>query len=46
VADHGESLFLNQGDRPGVIAPILSWSDAEPESTLVASSWSAPERHR
>jgi hypothetical protein len=46
VADHGESLFLNQGDRPGVIAPILSWSDAEPESTLVTSSWAAPERHR
>ncbi len=46
VADHGESLFLNKDDRPGVIAPILSWSETEPETTLAASSWSAPERHR
>jgi lipopolysaccharide transport system ATP-binding protein len=47
VADHGESLFLNTGDRPGVIAPILAWGEAEPQETsLAASSWSAPERHR
>jgi hypothetical protein len=47
VADHGESLFLNRGDRPGVIAPILDWTKAEPrDRSLAASSWSAPERHR
>jgi lipopolysaccharide transport system ATP-binding protein len=32
VADHGESLFLNAQGRPGVIAPILDWRPAEPET--------------
>jgi homopolymeric O-antigen transport system ATP-binding protein len=30
IADHGESLFLNDQTRPGVVAPILDWSVAEP----------------
>jgi lipopolysaccharide transport system ATP-binding protein len=30
VADHGESLFLNDPGRPGVLAPILDWAVAEP----------------
>ncbi len=30
VADHGESFFLNAQGRPGVVAPILSWSAVEP----------------
>ena len=32
IADHGESLFLNAQGRPGVIAPILDWRPAEPET--------------
>jgi lipopolysaccharide transport system ATP-binding protein len=31
IADHGESLFLNDQTRPGVVAPILDWSTVEPE---------------
>jgi lipopolysaccharide transport system ATP-binding protein len=27
IADHGESLYLNQQGRPGVISPILNWSE-------------------
>jgi lipopolysaccharide transport system ATP-binding protein len=34
VADHGESLFLNDQARPGVVAPILDWSVIEPEADL------------
>jgi len=30
IADHGESLFLNSGGRPGVVAPILAWNAVEP----------------
>jgi lipopolysaccharide transport system ATP-binding protein len=30
IADHGESLFLNDQARPGVVAPILDWTVAEP----------------
>jgi len=32
IADHGESLFLNDQARPGVVAPILDWSVTEPET--------------
>jgi lipopolysaccharide transport system ATP-binding protein len=33
VADHGESLFLNNPDgRPGVVAPMLPWRRVEPTS--------------
>jgi lipopolysaccharide transport system ATP-binding protein len=31
IADHGESLFLNDQARPGVVAPILDWRSVEPE---------------
>ena len=30
IADHGESLFLNDQSRPGVVAPILEWEAVEP----------------
>jgi lipopolysaccharide transport system ATP-binding protein len=30
VADHGESLFLNDPARPGILAPILDWTTIEP----------------
>lgn len=30
VADHGESLFLNDQARPGLIAPIMDWEAVEP----------------
>jgi lipopolysaccharide transport system ATP-binding protein len=30
IADHGESLFLNDQARPGVVAPILDWAVTEP----------------
>lgn len=30
ISDHGESLFLNDTARAGVIAPILSWRAIEP----------------
>jgi lipopolysaccharide transport system ATP-binding protein len=33
IADHGESLFLNSPDRPGVVAPILAWNAVEPLSS-------------
>jgi homopolymeric O-antigen transport system ATP-binding protein len=36
VADHGESLFLNDTARPGVVAPILAWetvAPSEPEAS-------------
>ncbi len=32
VADHGESLFLNDQARPGVVAPILHWEAVEPST--------------
>jgi lipopolysaccharide transport system ATP-binding protein len=32
IADHGESLFLNDQARPGVVAPILQWDPVEPGS--------------
>jgi lipopolysaccharide transport system ATP-binding protein len=32
IADHGESLFLNDQARPGVVAPILQWDAVEPGS--------------
>jgi lipopolysaccharide transport system ATP-binding protein len=34
IADHGESLFLNDQARPGVVAPILSWEAVVPSSEL------------
>jgi lipopolysaccharide transport system ATP-binding protein len=34
IADHGESLFLNDQARPGVIAPILEWESVEPTGDL------------
>ena len=34
IADHGESLFLNDQARPGVVAPILHWQAVEPSSGL------------
>jgi lipopolysaccharide transport system ATP-binding protein len=33
IADHGESLFLNDQARPGVVAPILQWEPIEPGLT-------------
>jgi hypothetical protein len=27
IADHGESLYLNQQGRPGVISPVLEWNE-------------------
>ena len=30
IADHGESLFLNDQSRPGVVSPILDWAAIEP----------------
>jgi lipopolysaccharide transport system ATP-binding protein len=30
IADHGESLFLNDPARPGVVAPLLDWEAVEP----------------
>jgi lipopolysaccharide transport system ATP-binding protein len=38
IADHGESLFLNAQGRPGVIAPILGWQSAEPETVDLQAS--------
>jgi len=43
IADHGESLFLNDQARPGVVAPILHWeavelSPYETAETVTASS--------
>ena len=34
VADHGDSLFLNANDtaRPGVVSPILAWTNVQPTS--------------
>jgi hypothetical protein len=32
IADHGESLFLNDHARPGVVAPILRWEAVTPSS--------------
>jgi lipopolysaccharide transport system ATP-binding protein len=32
VADHGESLFLNDRARPGVVAPILEWVSVDATS--------------
>jgi lipopolysaccharide transport system ATP-binding protein len=32
IADHGESLFLNDQARPGVVAPLLHWESVEPGS--------------
>jgi lipopolysaccharide transport system ATP-binding protein len=40
IADHGESLFLNDQARPGVVAPILQWDPIEPGS----ASEKVPER--
>ncbi len=34
IADHGESLFLNDQARPGVVAPILHWEAVEPSAEL------------
>lgn len=42
IADHGESLFLNDQARPGVVAPILQWDVVEPSSCGQPSE--APER--
>jgi lipopolysaccharide transport system ATP-binding protein len=35
VADHGESLFLNDQTRPGVVAPILDWRTVDPTAEVV-----------
>jgi lipopolysaccharide transport system ATP-binding protein len=32
IADHGESLFLNDQARPGVVAPILHWDVVVPSA--------------
>ena len=32
IADHGESLFLNDQARPGVVAPIIPWDVVAPAS--------------
>ena len=42
IADHGESLFLNDQARPGVVAPILQWDVIEPSSGQ--DSVEAPKR--
>ena len=34
IADHGESLFLNDQARPGVVAPILTWDAVEPTADV------------
>jgi lipopolysaccharide transport system ATP-binding protein len=36
IADHGESLFLNDQARPGVVAPLLHWETIEPQSGFAA----------
>ena len=33
IADHGESLFLNDQARPGLVAPILDWAAVDAESS-------------
>jgi lipopolysaccharide transport system ATP-binding protein len=38
VADHGESLFLNDQVRPGVISPILEWTAVEPADDELPSA--------
>jgi lipopolysaccharide transport system ATP-binding protein len=47
IADHGDSLFLNDHARPGLVAPILHWESIEPASELEesdahAASFAAP----
>jgi lipopolysaccharide transport system ATP-binding protein len=37
ISDHGESLFLNDQSRPGMIAPILSWHAGEPSGDAPGS---------
>jgi lipopolysaccharide transport system ATP-binding protein len=37
IADHGESLFLNDSARPGVVAPILHWESVEPALAVEGS---------
>jgi hypothetical protein len=32
IADHGDSLFLNDRARPGVVSPLLDWGSVEPVS--------------
>jgi lipopolysaccharide transport system ATP-binding protein len=32
IADHGDSLFLNDRARPGVVAPLLQWETVDPIS--------------
>ena len=32
IADHGDSLFLNDRARPGVVSPLLDWESVEPGS--------------
>jgi hypothetical protein len=34
IADHGESLFLNDQARPGVVAPLLSWETVQPSAAV------------
>ena len=36
IADHGDSLFLNDQARPGVVAPILPWEVVEVADALPA----------
>jgi lipopolysaccharide transport system ATP-binding protein len=43
IADHGESLFLNDQARPGVVAPIMEWEAVEP-TTEADEIGPAPER--
>jgi lipopolysaccharide transport system ATP-binding protein len=42
IADHGESLFLNDTARPGVVAPILAWRSVEASVDADAELQSAP----
>jgi lipopolysaccharide transport system ATP-binding protein len=42
IADHGESLFLNDQARPGVVAPILPWEVVAPAAG--SRELAAPDR--
>jgi lipopolysaccharide transport system ATP-binding protein len=41
VADHGDSLFLNDTARPGLVAPILDWTAVEPTSDTYEPAFAA-----
>lgn len=47
IADHGESLFLNDQSRPGVVSPILDWVAVDPtDADGQASTRDAPASAR